>query len=77
MDTSAVLLGLAERDRWTRRTQTLERELARTRRKLQMAERRRRRLDKELARLSELSSAMADAHFGGDNERTPPLPTLR
>jgi hypothetical protein len=77
MDTNSILQGIAERDRWIRRVQTLEQDLLRIRRRITVMEKRRRKLDKELTRLTALSSAMTEGRLREDNERAPPLPTLR
>ncbi|MCL4324283.1 MAG: hypothetical protein M1144_02310 [Candidatus Thermoplasmatota archaeon] len=77
MDTQAILLGLAERERWARRKLMLENQLARTQRRLKLAEKKKRRLGKELSRLESIATALESGTVPVENEGTSRLITYR
>ncbi len=84
MDLEAILLSLAERERWIRRKEALTEDLERLRRRRRSLDKTRRRLQKEKARLLNLASSLEPAVSGSPwegqrstNERGKSLYPLR
>lgn len=85
MDLDAVLLSLAERERWMRRREVILADLERLRRRMRHMARTRKRLAKERARLSNMAANLTGPNPGlawgterrRDERSAPPLSSLR
>jgi hypothetical protein len=63
MDLEAVLLTLAERERWLSRQAAIEEDLERVRKQLKLAEKKRKKLTRERVRLEEVAAKLSpDGH---------------
>jgi septal ring factor EnvC (AmiA/AmiB activator) len=60
MDVQTILLSVEERDKWSRRLETLRATLAEVRRQRQRLERQLKTVKRELSHLTELADAMVD-----------------
>jgi septal ring factor EnvC (AmiA/AmiB activator) len=84
MDLEAVLLTLAERERWLRRQAAIEEDLERVKKRLKLAEKRRKKLTRERMRLEDLAAKLSsEGHDssreqrGNNSGRVAPISTIR
>lgn len=85
MDLDAILLSLAERERWMRRREAILEDLERLRRRMRQMEKTRKRLAKERAHLAELAENLGGAReplpWGSERRRdertSSPISTIR
>jgi uncharacterized protein YlxW (UPF0749 family) len=84
MDLEAVLMSLAERERWLKRQAVIEEELETVKKKLRQLEKKRRRLAKEKAKMEQIAANIgSESQTGtgnrprGGNERVAPIVPIR